>query len=326
MPPNNNPQYPESQQATWLKTAWQSFGYFMLYFIAVSVLALLTTSFKLYTAETGFHFKKEDQAAVETFITDVQQKFNLSDIEFLISETNDKYNTLKVKLTKPTPEHDNELLIYELHNNELLIFKYDKSFAMNKKPSMSLNFIALYALMTLLVFIFWRKKFGSFGTSPHPPSTRPRTALSIAVWVIGLIIMLQIYSWLLYLMGFEIQSDMMQLKTLFTNQPVYYLIMVVILAPIQEELVFRGILLRLFINQKQVLLGTLWTSTLFAALHQLQLIGQPLTDRIHNFVFIFALSLLLSHLYHKHRHIAVSIFAHALFNLLMTALMLALPT
>jgi membrane protease YdiL (CAAX protease family) len=321
MPSDNKPLYPEPQQATWLKTAWQSFGYFMLYFIAVSVLALLTTSFKFYTAETGFHYKKEDQAAVETFITDVQQKYNLSDSEFLLQQTTGKYNTLVVKLTKPTPEHDNELLIYDLHNNELLIIDYDKAYKMDNQSSMTPKFIGLYALLSLLIYIFWRKKFGSYEASLRPTSTWSRTVLSIAAWVTGLIILLQIYSWLLYFMDIKLQSDVMQLRTMFISQPIHYLLMVVLLAPIQEELVFRGIMLRLFINQKQALIGTLWTSALFAALHQLQLIGQPLVDRIHNFVFIFALSLMLSHIYLKYRHIAAPIFAHALFNLIMTGLL-----
>jgi len=325
MPADNNPLYPKPKQTHWLKTTWQSIGYFMLYFIAVSVLALLTTSIKFYTAETGFHYKSEHQAAVEAFIAEAQQKYNLSDSEFIIQETNGKYNTLKVKLAKPTPEHDNELLIYVLRHNELLIFNYDDSYILNQQSSLTPKFIGLYALLTLLVFIFWRKKFGHINASSSSAPWQ-RTLLSITIWVVGLIIVLQIYSWLLYFMGIEVQSDMMQLRNMFSSQPVYYLIMVVILAPIQEELVFRGIMLRLFINQKQILIGTIWTSALFAALHQLQIIGQSLTDRIHNFIFIFALSLLLSHIYLKHRHIAAPIFAHALFNLLMTALMLVFPT
>lgn len=321
MPSDNKPLYPEPQQATWLKTAWQSFGYFMLYFIAVSVLALLTTSFKFYTAETGFHYKKEDQAAVETFITDVQQKYNMSDSEFLLQHTTGKYNTLVVKLTKPTPEHDNELLIYDLHNNELLIIDYDKAYTMNNQSSMTPGFIALYALLTLLIFMYWRKKFVHIDSSLRPVSSWLRTVLNIAAWVFVLVIVLQIYGWFVSLMGLDLQSDVMQLQNLFLNQPIHYLLMVVLLAPIQEELIFRGIMLRLFINQKQALIGTLWTSALFAALHQLQLIGQPWVDRINNFVFIFALSLMLSHIYLKYRHIAAPIFAHALFNLIMTGLL-----
>jgi len=211
MPPNNKPHYSKPEQTHWLKTAWRSFGYFIVYFIAVSLLALLTTSFKFYTAETGFHYKKEDQSAVEKFIAEAQQEYKLSDSEFIHQETNGKYNTLKVKLAKPTPEHDNELLIYELRHNELLIFNYDDSYILNHQSSISLRFISLYALMTLLVFIFWRKKFGPINSSSSSAPWQ-RTALSIATWVIGLIILLQIYSWLLYLLGIEIQSDMMQLK------------------------------------------------------------------------------------------------------------------
>ncbi len=326
MPSDNKPLYSESQQVTWLKTAWRSFGYFLLYFIAVSLLTLLTTSFKLYTAETGFHFKPDDQAAVEKFIAEAQQKYNLSDSEFILRETSGKYNTLVVKLTKPTVEHDNELLIYDLHNNELLIIDYDKAFTMNNQTSMTPKFIGLYALLSLLIFIYWYKKYGHISSTINSISVWPGKALNIAVWVVALVIVLQIYAWLVSLMGLELQSDVMQLRSLFLNQPIHYLMMVVILAPIQEELVFRGIMLRLFINQNQALIGTLWTSALFAALHQLQLIGLPLIDRVHNFVFIFALSLMLSHIYLKHRHITAPIFAHALFNLLMTALMVVFPT
>lgn len=316
----------KNKESNWTKIAIRANGYFMVYAILLFAISLwhLSSTMEFYTAETGFHYKADKHLAVKQQINALQSKYTLSNTQIRLEQTSDQNGKLIVNFDKPTAEHENDLFIYDLHNNEYLHFEYDNAYRVGQ-TGIEPGFLMLYTLLTLLIFVYWRVKFSHFDKQKQPLSTWTRPALKILAWVLFIVFCMQLYAWLLNRIGIDFQSDTTQMGVLFYDHPMRYLLFMVVLAPIQEELVFRGIMLRLFINQNRVIIGSFFTSVLFAALHQIQMLQQPLVDKINNYVVTFLTSLLLCYIYNKYRRIGASIFAHALFNLLMTLLAVGIP-
>jgi membrane protease YdiL (CAAX protease family) len=115
--------------------------------------------------------------------------------------------------------------------------------------------------------------------------------------------------------GFYLQ-DVAQLLLTPAPWPVrgYLLFTVVVLAPVFEELVFRGVLLPFFVNRAGLLPGIALLSLLFAGLHL----------HIPSLVPLFLLSAVFSLAYARTRSLLVPIGMHILFNSV-TVMLLLLP-
>jgi membrane protease YdiL (CAAX protease family) len=89
----------------------------------------------------------------------------------------------------------------------------------------------------------------------------------------------------------------------------------VVLAPIAEELLFRGFLYRYFLNKMTMLQAAVLSSVLFAAIHM----------HIASFLPLFCLGFLFAHAYQATGNIVAPIFFHGLFNATTISLMLLTP-
>jgi membrane protease YdiL (CAAX protease family) len=84
-----------------------------------------------------------------------------------------------------------------------------------------------------------------------------------------------------------------------------FFILAVVVAPIAEELFFRGIVYRFFKEKIGLSLAMLLSAVLFAMVH----------NSLHAFAGLVVLGILLAHLYERTGDIRVPIFFHAAFNL-----------
>lgn len=90
------------------------------------------------------------------------------------------------------------------------------------------------------------------------------------------------------------------------------LLVTVILAPIAEELIFRGLLYRLFRSKMPIYLAVIASSAIFAFIH----------FSLFAFLALFFLSSLLCYIYERYGDLRLCMLVHCLFNLFNTILIL----
>ncbi|HEU6447702.1 MAG TPA: type II CAAX endopeptidase family protein [Verrucomicrobiae bacterium] len=152
--------------------------------------------------------------------------------------------------------------------------------------------------------INWRDEFGLRGKMFRP----------IGLAVLALIVILPAVGWLeqfseLLLQKFGWQSPEEEAVTLIAGaktlpMKVYLGFFAVVMAPVAEEFIFRGVLYRFVKQLGFPKLAWLGTSALFAAIH-----GSPAI-----FPSLFLLALTFAWLYEKTGNLLAPVFAHSLFN------------
>lgn len=129
------------------------------------------------------------------------------------------------------------------------------------------------------------------------------------------LVMLVMLAWTLLLgvaaeSGYIKQPQPQLLVTVFAFEDdwlarIAFFCLAVVVAPIAEELFFRGVLYRFLKEKFGLSLAMLSSATLFAMVH----------GSLHAFLGLLVLGVLLSHVYEKSRDIRVPILFHAAFNL-----------
>jgi membrane protease YdiL (CAAX protease family) len=126
----------------------------------------------------------------------------------------------------------------------------------------------------------------------------------------GIIIFSMLYRWLLHALGqsLEPQDILQQLMqehySLLTR--ICFFVLAVVVAPVAEEIVFRGVLFRLISRRFGLLVGMLFSALLFTLIHM----------HLASFMPIFVLAVALSFFYALTGSLLVPITMHALFNAL----------
>lgn len=88
------------------------------------------------------------------------------------------------------------------------------------------------------------------------------------------------------------------------NDGIYSVISIIIIAPLTEEIIFRGIILEGFLSRYSSVKAVIWSSIIFAVFHL-----NPL-----QFVTAFAVGVFLGYIYFKTRSLIPCILAHAFYN------------
>ena len=96
------------------------------------------------------------------------------------------------------------------------------------------------------------------------------------------------------------------------------IITIVIVAPLAEELIFRGVLLRYFVERNKPLLGTILISLMFSALHGF--LEQGLGWQLYVSTIYFIFSVLLCRVYIMQKTIWSPIVFHSAYNSTMVVL------
>jgi membrane protease YdiL (CAAX protease family) len=96
------------------------------------------------------------------------------------------------------------------------------------------------------------------------------------------------------------------------------LLFVIVFAPLAEELIFRGVVLRFFVERNQVKMGTVLVSLLFSVLHGLH--EESLGWQLYKSSLYFIISVVLCRLYITQKNLWSPIVFHSAFNATMVAL------
>ncbi|MGE9290127.1 MAG: CPBP family intramembrane glutamic endopeptidase [Puniceicoccales bacterium] len=134
-----------------------------------------------------------------------------------------------------------------------------------------------------------------------------------AIWLVGMI-----WGGLLYGVGIEPEPQLAAQWIADSDSVPFLLVMgvmVVITAPISEELVFRGFLYRFLRDRGPARLALIFSALLFALLHA----------SLHSFLPLLFIGLLLAKLYEDTRDIRIPILFHLFFNLFSYLNLIFLP-
>ncbi|MCX6347392.1 MAG: CPBP family intramembrane metalloprotease, partial [Actinobacteria bacterium] len=115
---------------------------------------------------------------------------------------------------------------------------------------------------------------------------------------------------------FKISPPSSKIEELITNKNVSYimlLIVVSVIAPVCEEIFFRGFLFQGFKKRWGVPAGMLISSFLFSAAHL----------DLYNFLPLLAIGWVLAYLFHKTKSLLPVIFLHAIYNLILILILLS---
>lgn len=88
------------------------------------------------------------------------------------------------------------------------------------------------------------------------------------------------------------------------------LLHVLVIAPIVEEVIFRGYIYRILKSKIPIIFATIINSTLFALIHY----------NVLSYILLFVLSIFLTYIYERNGSIICPIIIHSLFNLMMSIL------
>ena len=171
-------------------------------------------------------------------------------------------------------------------------------------------YLAIAVEAGALLFALWRQKSlrQTFSLSHGSKTDQILKPLIIGIFLAAAVLVLN------YQVGrfFEYPNEQQARVKLAYFQTVAGVILAVLIAPLVEELVFRGVLLRFFIERKRQLLGLLVASALFAVLHVLSEDG--LGWQLYKFSVYFIVSAVLCWFYIKQKNLWSPIILHGSYN------------
>jgi membrane protease YdiL (CAAX protease family) len=149
----------------------------------------------------------------------------------------------------------------------------------------------------------------------HPGEAREGALRSVRTGLMGLVYFMPVgtvlaLGWTALLRALDLPVDVQDAVRIIreTKSPVMlvqWFFVVVILAPIGEELIFRAGIFRFLANRMRPALAAVISAALFAAMH----------PNLPALLPLFALGLALAHVYHRSGRIIAAIVLHAAFNL-----------
>ena len=181
-------------------------------------------------------------------------------------------------------------------------------------PTSLITFFLVYLAVLVeagaLLFALWRQRSleQTFSLSPGSRAdqlVKPMIfgmVLAVAILAMNF----QIDRWFEYPNVERAQANLVFFKT------VPGIVLAVLIAPFAEELIFRGVLLRFFIERKRQLLGVVFTSILFAVLHTLS--EEGLGWQLYKFTTYFLISTVLCWSYIKQKNLWSPIILHGGYN------------
>lgn len=210
------------------------------------------------------------------------------------------------------------LVIMMLHQAKVAGFKDENDFGILLAGTLSLQ-----GLTCLLIPIFLKLNDTSLSRAfgLDKPGWPKSILLAVGILLVALPIVLllqRVCVELLTRMGFPPENQRaveMFLSTTTPGAKIYFAFFAIVLAPVAEEFIFRGVLYPFFKQLGWPRLSFIGVSALFALIHM---------DTA-TFIPLFFLALVLTWLYEKTDCLLASITAHSLFNTSNVVLLLFLP-
>jgi uncharacterized protein len=184
----------------------------------------------------------------------------------------------------------------------------------------NLSFSVLYGIQVILMLgvvwfyaIYWRRaRWRDLGLTYY--------SIIKSIWysflALLLIMLINFVYVILMTRIFKISPPSSKIEELITNKNVSYLMLLIIVsvvAPICEEIFFRGFLFQGFKKRLGVPAGIMISSVLFSAAHL----------DLYNFLPLLAIGWVLAYLFHKTKSLLPVIFLHAIYNLILILILLS---
>ena len=219
-----------------------------------------------------------------------------------------------------------------MYKNNLLVFRVKesnlKSYGIwNYKDSsafrLPLNFILLLlaygvvlAETVAVLFALWRQdKLRQ--TLILPMGSRTHQIIYPALCALLLAMVVVVMNYLVYDLFDQPEFDKREVLSTLLNSSAGIGV-IAIVGPLAEELIFRGVLLRFFIEKNRLLSGTVFVSLLFAAVHGYA--GQSTGWQLYLFAIYFLISVLLCRLFIRQKTLWSPIVFHSVYNSTMVVL------
>lgn len=173
-----------------------------------------------------------------------------------------------------------------------------------------MGYVLILIETVAILFALWRQKaLKQAFTLPEGSKTdqllKPAifaVILAISIFAVNLVVFNQF--------DYESVKDQQMMNTLYNSA--YGIAFAVIVAPLAEELTFRGVFLRFFIDRKRLLLGTLVVSLVFSVFHGL--VEKSLGWQLYISSIYFIGSVLLCWVFIKQKNLWSPIIFHSAYN------------
>lgn len=178
--------------------------------------------------------------------------------------------------------------------------------ALFRSPMSLEAMLVMYLIMTAIAICWAVLNRRDRIEQAMPKTSIGQTLLLIIAYFLGsLFLQMAIAIMLIYGFGIDVKqfSNADEIRSIIEKN-IWFIAVVVISAPIVEEVIFRGILFRRFVTLGYFWLGFLLNSVLFAALHMI----------LPAFVTFLVLGFLLTDLYHRTKRFWAPVALHFMIN------------
>jgi len=293
------------------------FSLFSIVMLLPAIMSLLTfhSSDEGETSDIHFLYQSADESVIKSTVAALLQEHDISDLTRVEYQPNERRGTVSLFFQSNTGYQDRiDALIIELKDHKQLLFSSENwQFNLplvNHKiiHQLMAQFFAL--VIFSLVYLRSFKAQHSLISEPYPPS---RVLLTTFFAVLLLVMVVQGLYLILDSIGLNFSELSQQFETSF-EKGFWWLLTALIVAPILEELVFRGIIYKNFLLNHRPITGALFSSVLFASAHQAQFWQAATSVKAAHFLFMLIISLVFCWLYKKFAKLWVPMLAHASYN------------
>ncbi|MCB1581845.1 MAG: CPBP family intramembrane glutamic endopeptidase [Marinicella sp.] len=266
---------------------------------------------------SDIHFLVTEESEDEVLATIHQSISNLRIEELVNLEVtnveNDKILSVYFKIKSNKGVQISEF-IETLKSNKSLLFKSEnwKSFMTDdfvKSDSLIFSQLASLLFFSIIYLKYFQHKSFTVRNSRYNLENLTKATVAIC----GLVLLVQIIYLIFEKLGVNFYEYDGAFRKTTDNTWILYLTTIVLM-PALEELVFRGLIFKNFLLNNMFIKGFLFTSVLFASLHQWQIWHLSSEVKISQFIIMFLISMVFCWLYKKSGQLWVVIYAHALYN------------
>jgi membrane protease YdiL (CAAX protease family) len=180
--------------------------------------------------------------------------------------------------------------------------------------------VAAIAAMLLTAIVIWGLRRKTLGPLPAPMETRRAYALAVVAGIVIQAGALAVFG-LMSQIGMQVRtSNAEPLLALIGSAPWLAALMVVVAAPLAEELLFRHVLLRRYLLAGRAGLGLVLTSALFAVMHEPVPGEGPVVEWLAGLGLYAGMGIAFGLVYLRTGRLGAAFLAHAVCNLSATAM------
>jgi len=291
------------------------FAFIMLAPVILLTMINLSDHMIFETNDIHFHIIEISEDELLDKIHASLDDLNIEELATVAINDSDKFRTLSIffKLQTHKEAQINEF-IENLKSNSSLLFSRENWKSYMSEGFIKSDYLVVSQLLSLVMFsMFYMSSLMPKVTVMDHNNFKQRVLAKTTATTFILLLLVQVFYMVLNLIGVDFSEiEEFYEKSLGTGWMIY--LSMIILAPMVEELVFRGIIFKNFMINKLPIKGALFTSALFASIHQWQIWQASLGVKISHFIMMFVVSMVFCWLYKKTARLWVPIYAHTLYN------------